>query len=334
MTLTNSTISGNYAGFRAAGIANYGGSLTLTHSTVSGNSVSYTLGTSMGGGLYNGNFASPNSSTVTLSHTLISGNAAPYGAEVSNFDTITGSNYNLLGHDGLTNAHAFFGFTPGPTDLTATSDGTIPTALGAILQVDNTGAPVLQDNGGPTQTIALVKGSPAIDAVTDGSCPPPATDQRGFTRPADGDDSGTAECDSGAFEFGATAALNVTLDIIPGSRINPIILSSRGMIPVTIFSTQTARGEALDFDATQVDPGTLALGPKGATAIRSALRDADRDGDPDLLLYFRTQETGIACGDTTAILTGKTFDGQAITGTDTIKTWCKLPWGRTSNPSP
>jgi CSLREA domain-containing protein len=51
----------------------------------------------------------------------------------------------------------------------------------------------LANNGGPTQTIALLPMSPAIDAA-DPACPPPATDQRGFVRP------GGARCDIGAFE--------------------------------------------------------------------------------------------------------------------------------------
>ncbi len=51
----------------------------------------------------------------------------------------------------------------------------------------------LADNGGPTQTHALLWGSPAIDAGDDASCP--ATDQRGAARP------GGAHCDIGAFEY-------------------------------------------------------------------------------------------------------------------------------------
>ena len=50
----------------------------------------------------------------------------------------------------------------------------------------------LQDNGGPTDTLALQTGSPAIDAGTDTGCP--AADQRGTARPQ------AAACDIGAFE--------------------------------------------------------------------------------------------------------------------------------------
>jgi hypothetical protein len=58
----------------------------------------------------------------------------------------------------------------------------------------------LANNGGPTRTHALVAGSPAIDTVTDGTCPPPARDQRGVRRPQDGNHDGAAICDTGSFE--------------------------------------------------------------------------------------------------------------------------------------
>jgi CSLREA domain-containing protein len=55
-----------------------------------------------------------------------------------------------------------------------------------------------QDNGGLTYTYALEISSPAIDAGSNSGCP--ATDQRGFGRPKDGDGDGNAVCDIGAFE--------------------------------------------------------------------------------------------------------------------------------------
>jgi hypothetical protein len=69
---------------------------------------------------------------------------------------------------------------------------------------------LLQNNGGPTPTVALLPGSPAVNAIAIGDCvdqnnSPVKTDQRGFGRPA-----GSA-CDMGAFELGATQA--------PASRI-------------------------------------------------------------------------------------------------------------------
>src|SRR5262249_2529243 len=121
------------------------------------------------------------------------------------------NNFNLFGHAALTTAQALAGFSPGATDITATSDGTTPTALSAILD------PTLADNGGPTFTQTLVTGSPAIDASpADSDCPP--TDQRGVPRP-----QGPA-CDIGAVELvpGVANPAEVCGDRSPtmGCRVN------------------------------------------------------------------------------------------------------------------
>jgi hypothetical protein len=107
----------------------------------------------------------------------------------------------------------------------------------------------------------------------------------------------------------------VRIDIRPGSFPNRINLRSRGVIPVAILTTDT-------FDATTVEPVMVRLGRIGTEAalVQSTLRDVDRDGDTDLILAFRARQTGIQCGDTSAILTGRTFDGQAIEGSDSIET--------------
>jgi hypothetical protein len=59
----------------------------------------------------------------------------------------------------------------------------------------------LGENGGSTPTHALADDSPAIDAGDNNACPP--TDQRGASRPVDGDGDGQAVCDIGAYEYGA-----------------------------------------------------------------------------------------------------------------------------------
>jgi len=61
----------------------------------------------------------------------------------------------------------------------------------------------LQDNGGPTPTIAVLEGSPAIGAIPNADCTdqdgnPITTDERGFPRPGDGPGG---PCTIGAFEF-------------------------------------------------------------------------------------------------------------------------------------
>lgn len=82
--------------------------------------------------------------------------------------------------------------------------GHIPTELGLSLLL-------LQDNGGPTPTIALVTGSDAIGGIKLGDCvdlsgkTPLTVDQRNAPRPGP---ANPGSCDTGAFEFGpATTGL-------------------------------------------------------------------------------------------------------------------------------
>jgi hypothetical protein len=114
---------------------------------------------------------------------------------------------------------------------------------------------------------------------------------------------------------GKMPATQVEIDIKPGKTPNGINPTGKQKIPVAILTTDT-------FDATQVDWETVQFGRDGATEShgRAHVKDVDDDGDFDLLLHFNTQETGIACGDTEATLTGQTYDEQAITGSDSIKT--------------
>jgi HYR domain len=152
LTVINSTFSGNSAtNGGGGGIINQGpggsASLTVINSTFSGNSAA--IGN--GGGIYNSGFNG--SATLQIGSTIL--NVGPAGGNIVNdFGTVTSDGYNLSSDDGG-------GF------LTATGDQTYtPPLIGP-----------LQDNGGPTQTHALLCGSPAIDAGTNFSGS--ATDQRG-----------------------------------------------------------------------------------------------------------------------------------------------------------
>jgi hypothetical protein len=109
----------------------------------------------------------------------------------------------------------------------------------------------------------------------------------------------------------------VELDIKPGSDRNPINPSSRAMIPVAILTTDT-------FDATSINPLSVLFGPNGAMEAhnRGHIEDVNGDGRDDLVLHFRTQTTGIRCGDIEASLTGQTVDEPPIEveGSDSITT--------------
>jgi hypothetical protein len=180
VTLINSTVSGNSAKNVGGGIDNYKSTVMLINSTVSNNSAEFN-----GGGI-NVGF----DSTVTLNSCLISGNSSSVteGKEIYNSNGIvTTEGFNLFGHSDESSAQAFYNFTPGSNDVTATSDGTIPTALNALLHP-------LADNGGPTKTHALVTGSPAVDLDASCSTTELTTDQRGYPRPLG------EGCDAGSFE--------------------------------------------------------------------------------------------------------------------------------------
>ncbi len=105
----------------------------------------------------------------------------------------------------------------------------------------------------------------------------------------------------------------VTMDIKPGDVPNTLNLRSRGVVPVAILTTDR-------FDATSIDVSSLRFGATGeeAAAIRSVLDDVDGDGDTDLLVFFRSQDTGLDCETLFAYLSGSTSTGADIAAIDSV----------------
>jgi hypothetical protein len=237
MILTGCTLSGNSASANipgsGGGIKN-GGTLTLIDCSLSGNSAgSFGGNGGIGGGI-------SNSGTTTLTDCTLSDNSAGIGGGVyisqmtgnlvatvtassSLFDNVTGGNLVLeAGAEFVSLGHNLFSDAPAaaldPTDL-VNSDP----LLGA-----------LADNGGPTLTLALLPGSPAIDAGA-----PVAgvtTDQRGVPRP-----QGIAP-DIGAFEVRATAMIGLsgsTVAIVTGqtNTITAMVTEADGTPLVGIHVT-------------------------------------------------------------------------------------------------
>ncbi len=117
-------------------------------------------------------------------------------------------------------------------------------------------------------------------------------------------------------DAGPPGPIEVAIDVKPGSFPNSVNPRSNGVIPVAILTTES-------FDALTVDAATLRFsGPAGAPIAHAAPHpeDADGDGDTDLVVHFRTRQTGIACGDTEATLVGATLGGDPIAGSDSIRT--------------
>ena len=120
------------------------------------------------------------------------------------------------------------------------------------------------------------------------------------------------DVNTGAF---ITSIVEVDIDITPGSNPNSINPRSKGKISVAILTSDV-------FDATSVDETTVYFGATGteASPVKVALEDVDGDLDTDMILHFKTQDTGLLCGDIEAILTGKTLGGLAIEGSESVRT--------------
>jgi hypothetical protein len=186
LTINNSTISGNSDGLgRSGGIAP-GNATTINNSTISGNRYGG-IGGSLGLTTINNTTISGNSDGCLHSCNLgqIEGNATLQNSIVANsvgggncYGNVTSRGYNMSS-DNTCNFHSI-----GDRNNKNPMLGT------------------LGNYGGPTQTIPLLSGSPAIDAgnpsgCTDGNGHLLTTDQRGMPRP---DHEDTGGCDMGAYE--------------------------------------------------------------------------------------------------------------------------------------
>jgi hypothetical protein len=118
------------------------------------------------------------------------------------------------------------------------------------------------------------------------------------------------------------APLNVNIDIKPGSFPNSINPFGRGLIPVAILGSEV-------FDVSAIDVTTLRFGPAQVATrhdltddwdYNEHLADVNFDGFMDLVTHFTTQDTGIACGDIEAVLSGALLDGTPFEGADAVRT--------------
>lgn len=194
MNVNGSTVSGNQAIAGSGGGGwNDGGVLTLTNSTVSGNSAS-----ADGGGLRN------TGTSLMLVNSTVSDNSAPTGGGIANTVNTSLRNTIVANNTGGNCSGSFAPFfgnnlsSDATCALTGTGDmnGVNP-LLGTLAQ-----------NGGPTETHALLTGSPAIDAVPVGVCAV-NSDQRGVARPQG------AACDIGAYEAPPAPTATPTLVATP-----------------------------------------------------------------------------------------------------------------------
>jgi hypothetical protein len=74
------------------------------------------------------------------------------------------------------------------------------------------------------------------------------------------------------------------------------------------------------FDARRIDPNTIRFVTTGTEAAPVHVGRRDGDGEPDMVVGFEIQDTGIRCGDISAVLTGQISGGPSIIGSSPIRT--------------
>ncbi len=264
LTVTNSTISGNSVSPGAGGgIYDYGTAI-VTNSTITDNNASL-----LGGGIF-----SSSDATLTVTNSTISGNSASDGG---------GGIYNDSGPLTLTativansmSGDCYGSITDGGYDLdddgSCGFSGTSLSDTPAGLDPDG-----LQNNGGPTQTIALEPGSAAIGAVTDPSlCATP--DQRGVTRPT--------PCDIGAYQD-QEASQSITFTSVP-----PSVAAINGPTYGVSATATSGLPVVLTIDSSTSSVCSISDGTVSFTAAGTCVIDANQPGNVDYSAAPQVQQS-------------------------------------------
>ena len=219
LILDHSTVAGNQASV-SGGIS--GDVITLTNSTVTNNLARADNALGVAGGiLYNG------SGRLTLINSVVSNNAPNGISRRGTFptkDIVTFDN-SIIANNGAQSCIEKEGVSF--TGRNISSDNTCGVSALNMLVVDPLLGP-LADNGGPTQTRALDRNSPAINAT---DCPTITVDQRYVAR--------DSKCDIGAFEFVFTT---VTLTVNATAQVDP-----KTGIAVVAGTAKCSRDETFDL---------------------------------------------------------------------------------------
>jgi len=288
--ITRSTISGNNA-LRGGGFyLSQGSSFEISNSTIYGNTAN------LGGGIEDFSSTSSNLVTNSVINSTISGNIANGVTTNNGFggifissvpvnisNTIISENIDGLGN--VVNCGGGGQFNNLGNNLSDDSTCNFGTGNNnAVISLD-----ILSNNGGPTQTLALLPGSSAIDTGSNSVCnssPVDGVDQRGFPRP-----SGT-NCDIGAFEVLQEPFIKITKLTDPtimgsefpftldGSTLSTVFDLSDGEIFSSVLSEDT-------FTLTESNPPDFIVKTVECTddSIVPVIT-IDNDSDPSLMIDF------------------------------------------------
>ena len=285
-TVSDSTFTSN-GGVTDGGsvIANDGGA-TVTNCTVSGN-------TAYGGGIENGG-------SLMLNNTIVAGN----------LNTLSSDEDDIDGQVNPTSAFNLIGDGAGIVNLSDLEKPALSNLIGTTADPLNPLLGPLADYGGPTQTMALLPGSPAIDAGSDALAVDPtngqplAYDQRGPGFPRVLGNS----VDIGAYEFAPLSQM-ISFGLLANQTygVAPITLSATDTsgLPVS-FSVITGRATLSGSVLTVTGAGTVeieALQPGNATYSAAAPVDESFTVSPATLIVTPTAGQFMVYGGTVPALT-------------------------------
>ena len=321
--ISNSTITDNTSP-AGGGLYVNGGIVTVTNSTIAYNNVTDPPGYD-GGGIFTYNQISNTNpgytsiSDAIVNNTIVVDNTINSGTP----DDLAGSwiagSYNLVG-----------------TDVA----GFLTSSTGNQIGVTNPGLGTLESNGGPTQTIALLAGSPAIGAGSvalavgaDGS--PLTTDQTGRPRLTNGN------VDIGDFEFNSTpTSPTVPTNLVAAANNGSVTLNwtaSAGAASYNVYRSTTSRTEsstpyqtgiaATSFTDTGLTNGTTYYYEVTAVnAVGESNKSSEVSATPSQIQLVSAIDAG--GGAAGSYLTDSGFTGGATASTTIINT------SKVANPAP
>ncbi len=237
---SNLTFSNGNVGFDS------NGTLNVSNCTFSGN----------GGGFLN-------DGTATLNNCTFSGN----GNGIFNLGTATLNNCTFSGNStGVNNSGGIVNLSNSivvgnVTDVSgslSTDSNNLKNMTAAAAGLDPAG---LADNGGPTQTFALLLDSPAINAGDTTL----TTDQRGTARP-----QGSAD-DIGAFEFAVGQTASLTVNILGDENDGDLSFNDISLREAILLANFDANATTITFDT------TVFAAPRKTISLNTALNDLSAD---------------------------------------------------------
>jgi hypothetical protein len=309
LTVTNSTIANNEAVF-GGGLRN-SGTATLRNATLVGNTT-----TSSSAGIFN-------SGTMSLQNTLVASNlrsGIPNAISISGSGTLTGT------HNLIDNASTSGGLANGVSGNIVGVSGLNTLPLTSILETFNDSGdirPQLADNGGPTLTVKLISGSPAINAGSQANLSNDTLDldnDSNTTEPTPFDQRGNgfartigSSVDIGAFEAELPTNTPPTVANAITDQVALEDVAFQFQFAANVF-TDTDAGDSLTFRATRADGSAL----PGWFAFTAATRTfsgtpADSDTGAFDVKVTATDSQNATASDTFTITIGAVNDAPSFT---------------------